>query len=183
MLHPDFPEWDREEAASEITHLRALLAEAGYRIEALEQPQERVRVGSRASGMMACEPQNGANEMGQRHTPSTYAIKAADDIVAIIWAAIVPVEAKRQGALELAKIIDTHTHMDDLLAENARLREALGMAEQALSAMLEPTCNECTEGQTPLQFDKGPCAWRKGLAANRVARAALTTERSGDGQG
>lgn len=30
---------------------------------------------------------------------------------------------------------------------------------------LEATCNECTQGQTPIQFDKGLCAWHKGLAA------------------
>lgn len=42
----------------------------------------------------------------------------------------------------------------------AVLREALKEATEAIDngeRFLEPSCNECTEGSTPIQFDHGLC--------------------------
>ncbi len=33
---------------------------------------------------------------------------------------------------------------------------------------LEPTCNECTDGSTPINLDKGLCHWHEALRAMRV---------------
>lgn len=62
-----------------------------------------------------------------------------------------------------------------IAALSARLEQARAALQRLINEMddevrvLEPTCNECTQGQTPIRFDKGLCSYHQMLAALAAA--------------
>lgn len=89
---------------------------------------------------------------------------------------------------DVAEFLHSGRHIVDMTREeavaNATLYAAaldLAQAGAALVAWLEddedrrelePSCNECTQGSTPLSHDKGPCPYHRMRAALAKAGAA-----------
>ena len=70
------------------------------------------------------------------------------------------------GQNQIAKAVNNHEALVEALA--AYVKED----DDGDERLLEPTCNECTQGSTPINFDRGLCIYHKARAALKAVQSS-----------